>query len=258
MQILKLCPIMLFALAFGAACNQDDSSPEPDDPDETKRTDTPDIFIQEKINIYESDIHYSKTDTVLTGNDIFISTPKDYESYKWWIGREDRFRSGRKTEIYFADPVRVKVRLYGTKENGGTDTLSRFLTVLNHPVVSLNKTTPLIDTFKGYNKSNPGHKFRVYFAKTQPIGFPDPTLWFFNLPEGCAERENVGIGVTDFSIGFEAMVFSSCSAGCNCVYGWVYLQENRQRIRAEYEYYKRPDSGKNYKVNKTFIGTKVE
>ena len=247
---------MLFALAIGAACNQEDSSPEPDEPDEKKRVDTPDIFIQEKIYLRGYDIHYSKTDTVLTGNDVFISTPKDYESYKWWIGREDRFRSGRKTEIYFIDPVRVKVRLYGKKENGGTDTLTRFLTVLNDPDVSLNHTTPLVDTFKGYNKSNPGHKYRVHLTRTQPPMFSRPTLMFYNLPEGCPEQEKVGINNID--IGFKSMVFKSCLVGCNCVYGWVYLHENRQRIRAEYEYYKRPDSGKNYKVNKTFIGTKVE
>lgn len=246
---------MLFALAIGAACNQDDSPPEPDEPDETKRIDTPDIFIQEKIFIAESDIHYSKTDTVLTGNDVFISTPKDYESYKWWIGREDQFRRGRKIEIYFTSPVRVKVRLFGTKKNGKTDTLSRFLTVLNDPFVSLNNTTPLIDTFKGYNKSNPSHKFKVYFAKTQPIGFPDPQLWFFNLPEGCPRQEKVGI--VNISIGFKAMVFQSDDGGCNGVYGWAYLQDNRRRIRAEYEMYKYPDSGEAIRVSKTFIGTKL-
>lgn len=157
------------------------------------------------------------------------------------------------------------VRLYGTKQSGKTDSLSRYLTVLNQPFESLRNpspdiknTSPLVDTFKGYNKGNPDHKFKVYFAKKQPESLEEPKMMFYNLPEGCVDKKKWGLGNSSLSIGYNAMAFSGDFAGCHHAYGWVYLQENHKHIRAEYSMYKYPDTGGSVKVNKIFIGTKVE
>lgn len=244
---------------FMLSCSREEPFTEPKayeeaqkDSVETNSIDTPAIFIQEKIFLDESDVHYSKTDTVLTGNDVFISTPKDYESYKWLVGNEPDFRSSRKFRIWFKNPVRVKVRLFATDEKGETDTFSRYLTSLKYPLTVMNNKVPLIDTFKGYNKSNPSHKFKAYFALRKFEGAYDSTMMFYNLPEGCKDGK---FGVENFHLGYKAFVYGSSMIGCRNVYGWGYLTENRQGMKVEYEVV---DSNRENWIDKVFIGKKVK
>lgn len=239
---------------FWFSCSRDEPFMKPDkveeaDSLEENQIDTPDIFIQEKVFSSSSDIRYFTTDTVLTTNDVIISTPNAYESYRWKVGSDPDIREKQKFSIWFDFTTRVKVRLIGTKQNGNKDTFSRHLTVLNHPVVdTLHYTTPLIDTFKGSLKSNPDHQFKVYFGKEKPFGSNTKSLFFYNLPEGC-KNDKWGIDIRHYNIGYRSVALSTSMTGCKGIYGFGRLKNNGQKLRVEY----RTDD----KDHNVFVGHKI-
>ena len=218
--------------------------------------DTPDIFIQEAVSS-AGETRYFATDTVLPGNGITISTPNRYDQYRWKVGNDPRIRKERKFTIYFRQRRHISVRLVGLNGNDESDTFHSDLTVVNSPydpqASESYLTTPLVDTWRGHNKSNPDHQFKIWFGYYKG-GNGNKILAFYNLPEGCPEYSdnsgdyNYGAHVVD--IGFKAFTYESAIVGCRNTWGWGRLKANREKLVVNYSFV---DSARENRLKKTFI-----
>lgn len=256
------------------SCSRDEPFTEPkayeearQDSLEANSIDTPAIFIQEELVISSDSSMYFHSDTVLPNNDIAISTPLDYEKYRWMVGNDPQIRKGRKFTISFGQRYdELSIRLIGVTKDGKKDTIYGNITILNDPfapgmrgdtILPKNfTTTPLVDTFKGYNKSHPNHKFKIWlgYVEYRSYGYQ---LWFYNLPKGCYVNDTNEYG-KDIAPSPTDIAYTAYSVGgwCKNMFAIARLSKNREKIKVKYKYVDREID--KYKYNNFFVGSKID
>jgi hypothetical protein len=235
---MQYCPIyrlvvLLITPLFIYSCADDSTSPDPcDGASEVVAR----FMIEELVDTFAIE-----SDTALSINGVRFSALDRYDTYEWHVGYDTRVFSDSSFQLLFRlEQVKLGEQLPITfigkrtprtecfPNDDGVDTLTKYLTIISK------YDSPVLGQFRGSNLDAPSDSFTVEIFWRTETG-----LVMTNINYGCLDTIFMESSQITKQLGATIMTFdgnSRYAAGCDAPDGVVFLSDDRNSIRVEYEY----------------------